>query len=217
MTDWHTDRVFEGIGRLGATMFVSKLSRLVVDLERFPNDGDEPNAKLGQGAVYTRTTDGAELRSIGAVARQALIDQVYAPYHAALTELVAGVVGEFGTCMVLDCHSFSSVPLPSETDQSSNRPDICIGTDRYHTPAGLATRLKEAFVSEGFRVQRNRPFSGALVPMTYYRKDRRVSAVMIEVRRGLYCDESTGRPLPLIGAVQRAIQRAVAASSVTSG
>jgi hypothetical protein len=42
----------------------------------------------------------------------------------------------------------------------------------------------------------DRPFSGALVPMAFYRKDVRVRAIMVEVRRDLYMDESSGARLP---------------------
>jgi N-formylglutamate deformylase len=41
-------------------------------------------------------------------------------------------------------------------------------------------------------VEIDRPFSGALVPMAFYRSDARVSAVMIEVNRRLYLDEVSG-------------------------
>ena len=36
------------------------------------------------------------------------------------------------------------------------------------------------------------PFSGALVPLSAYRKDRRVLSVMIEINRSLYMDEHSG-------------------------
>ncbi len=52
------------------------------------------------------------------------------------------------------------------------------------------------FEKVGWRVAVDRPFAGALVPMRFYRKDLRVSAVMIEVRRGLYMDERSGARLP---------------------
>jgi acetylornithine deacetylase/succinyl-diaminopimelate desuccinylase-like protein len=38
----------------------------------------------------------------------------------------------------------------------------------------------------------DRPFAGALVPLPYLGNDRRVHAVMIELRRDLYMDEETG-------------------------
>jgi N-formylglutamate deformylase len=211
MTDWHTDRLFEGVRELGATTFLNDVSRLVVDPERFPDDDAEPMAEIGQGAVYTRSTDGDEFRRLGPGDREHLIDGVYAPYHAALTELVAGLVDEFGLCLLLDCHSFGTIPLPSEADQSTDRPDICIGTDAFHTPPALADRYVDAFAAQGFRTEIDRPFTGALVPLRYYGQDRRVTAVMVEVRRGLYCDEATGEPLPHFNDVKAAIQRALSA------
>lgn len=212
MTDWHTDRLFAGVRQLGATAFVNGLSRLVVDPERFADDELEPTAKVGQGAVYTRTSDGAELRHLAPIDRQVLIDRVYVPYHAALTDLIAAALDEFGRCLILDCHSFGSVPLPSEPDQRADRPDICIGTDTFHTPHALAERFRAAFAGEGLSVEIDRPFSGCLVPMAYYGRDPRVSAVMVEVRRGLYCDEGSGEPLPAFAAVATTIERAVSAA-----
>jgi N-formylglutamate deformylase len=45
------------------------------------------------------------------------------------------------------------------------------------------------FEEVGWSVAVDRPFAGALVPMRFYRKDLRVRAIMVEVRRDLYMDE----------------------------
>ena len=42
----------------------------------------------------------------------------------------------------------------------------------------------------------NSPFAGAMVPAEFYRLDKRVLALMIEVRRDLYMDEGTAEKLP---------------------
>jgi len=44
---------------------VFPVSRLVVDVERFPDDEDEPMAGRGMGAVYTRLSSGERLRDLG--------------------------------------------------------------------------------------------------------------------------------------------------------
>lgn len=85
-----------------------------------------------------------------------------------------------------------STLLPSEPDQDPERPDICIGTDPLHTPPELTAGLVSAFRKERLTVQVDRPFSGTLVPLRFLGVDDRVRFVMIEVRRGLYCDEATG-------------------------
>lgn len=46
----------------GLVVVVNQLSRLVVDPERFPDDG-EPTTAFGRGAVYTRTCAGSRLRA----------------------------------------------------------------------------------------------------------------------------------------------------------
>ena len=210
LTDTHTDRLCAWIRDLGGTLFVNRVSRLVVDPERFPHDTVEPMAGVGQGAVYTLTTDGEPLRAIDPEERSRLMARWYEPYHAALEGLVAATLDAFGTCLVIDAHSFATVPLPSEGDQDPDRPDVCLGTDPFHTPRALAAGLAAALGEEGFRVAVDRPFSGSLVPLRWYGTDRRVTSIMLEVRRGIYMDEGTGEPLEGFGDVAGRLRRAVA-------
>ena len=50
-----------------------------------------------------------------------------------------------------------------------------------------------SFECLGYSVAADYPFSGTLVPMKHYHRDRRVLSVMIEINRSLYMDEKTGR------------------------
>ena len=209
ITDHDTDLLFGDLVELGATLFVNDRSRLVFDPERFLDDALEPMAARGQGVVYWRGTQGQPIRQPSAALRKRRVAELYRPYHAALDALMAEYLESAGECLVIDGHSFSTEPLPSEIDQSPGRPDICIGTDRLHTPVALAARLESAFAAEGFRVRRDAPFAGTFVPGGYYGQDVRVRSVMIEVRRGLYMDEATGESLPSFGHVRAAITRAV--------
>src|SRR5207249_7486826 len=137
-----------------------------------------------------RTSAGAPLRDQPAGhERAALLHRFYRPPHQGLTALVDAALRADGRCLVLDGHSFPSAPLPYELDQDPDRPDICIGTDPYHTPDALRDIAVNAFTDAGWSVTVDRPFSGALVPQPYYRADRRVTALMVEVNRRLYMDE----------------------------
>ena len=211
LTDWHADQLFSWVLEFGGPMFVSTLSRLVVDPERFASDDDEPMAAVGQGVVYTKTTDGDPLARISPGERARRIREYYEPYHEALTAAVASTRERFGTAIILDCHSFASVPLPSEPDQSPDRPDICIGTDPFHTPAALPEALESALRAEGLKVARDRPFAGTLVPLELLGVESGVQSVMIEVRRGLYCDEATGERSTAFDVTRDAVERAVRA------
>ncbi len=209
LTDWYTDDLFASLTDRGVTRFVNRLSRLVFDPERFLDDTAEAMASRGQGVVYWRGSDGQRLREPDPSLREQRIAALYRPYHAALDGVVADLLEAFDVCTLLDCHSFPSVPLPSELEQAPERPDICIGTDPTHTPPALADAMIAAFESEGLRVQRDSPFAGTFVPSGSYGRDRRVHSVMVEVRRGLYIDEATAERRLDFDVVRAVIERAV--------
>ena len=169
------------------------MSRLVVDPERFADDALEPMAARGMGAVYTATTEGAPLR-IGAPAsrRADLLDRFYEPHHAELQTAVETVLDATGRCLIIDAHSFPSRPLPCDLDQNPVRPDVCIGTDPFHTPVQLAVDAAAGFAALGLEVAIDRPYSGSIVPTRWHQTDERVRSVMIEVNRRLYMDPATG-------------------------
>jgi len=169
------------------------VSRLVLDVERFEDDALEPMSARGMGAIYTKTSTGTPLRRrIEPEERAELLVRWYRPHHRHLESVVAGRLDRFDRTLIVDAPSFPSVPLPYEPVQDRDRPEICIGTDAFHTPPALATRLIRSFENEGFTVALNTPFAGALVPLAFHRKERRVSSIMIEIRRDLYIDETSG-------------------------
>lgn len=193
MTDHATDRLFVGQAQ-HVTIIQAPVSRLVVDVERFPSDIDEPMAAVGMGAVYTRTTDGLPLRRpLTTEAQYQLLKDYYFPHHFRLERAVSLALRTHQRALILDCHSFPDQRLPHEPAEDGPRPDICIGTDDFHTPALLREALVRAFESHGFTVAVNHPYAGALVPLAFYRQDARVMAVMVEINRRLYLDETTGR------------------------
>ena len=72
------------------------------------------------------------------------------------------------------------------------RAEICIGTDEFHTPNLLKDGLVKSFEDYNLSVSINTPFSGSIVPIDHYQKDKRVQSIMIEIRRDLYMNEETG-------------------------
>jgi N-formylglutamate deformylase len=192
MTDHQTFELFGGTDHPGPVV-AAAVSRLVVDVERFPDDADEPMSARGMGAVYTRLSDvGALRRAVSIDERQQLLAQYYVPHHARFCSAVQMALGAHGCCLIIDAHSFPSRPLPYEFDQSMSRPDICIGTDPFHTPSDVCRTFVECFEKQGFDVEVDRPFLGAIVPAAFHMKDKRVMSVMVEVNRALYLEEMTG-------------------------
>jgi N-formylglutamate amidohydrolase len=80
--------------------------------------------------------------------------------------------------------------------QSLNRPDICVGQDSFHTPAGLTSLAASTFQNAGLSVDIDTPFAGTIVPEPYYQRDASVCSLMIEVNRRLYMNELTGTRAP---------------------
>lgn len=192
MTDHHTLDLFTN-GIPEEQIARAEVSRLVLDVERFADDADEGMSKIGMGAVYLSNHNGSALRHpITEAERNKLLLDWYEPHHKALTSKVELAIKRFGKCLVIDCHSFPSTPLPYEPVQCRDRPQFCIGTDPFHTPWPLGDHLMLTLQNAGFSTRKNSPFEGALVPSKFYKQDKRVSAVMIEVRRDIYMSEASG-------------------------
>jgi N-formylglutamate amidohydrolase len=206
MTDADTDTLFP-VTAYEAERVVAQVSRLVVDMERHPLDRDEAMARCGMGAIYTRTHQGMRLRHApGEAERAGLMDHWYWQHHDALSMAIGRVAQRFGSAVLVDCHSFSSRPLPHEPCQELDRPDICIGTDLQRTPRGLIRAIQGFCGNQGVTTAVDTPFCGVLIPPPFV-DDQRLSAVMIEVNRRLYLDEATGTPGPGFAATQRFLAR----------
>ena len=194
MTDRHTEELFAPPSlSLGGAAFVNRVSRLVCDPERFPDDAQEPMCKKGMGAVYTHTANGGLLRApdFSALEREEVLSEIFRPYANAIEAEVEQMLERFGRCLIIDGHSFPSMPLPYE-DPTLERPDICLGSDPYHSDPVLVEALSRTAQAHGWSVGHNTPFSGSYVPFRHFERDERVTSVMIEVNRGRYMDEVTG-------------------------
>ena len=189
VTDAFTDELFDCPG---ARRVVCPVSRLVVDVERFSKDRDEPMSRAGQGMIYTKTCLGEPLRGVlSEEARRLLKSGYYVPHHELLRRAVLEELLSSGKALIVDCHSFPSRPLPCDESQDENRPDFCIGTDAFHSPPRLLRAAESAVRGHGYSVGVNSPYPGTLVPSAYLRKNPNVLSIMIEVNRNLYMDEKT--------------------------
>ena len=228
-TDHHTDTLIAGLESAFAVSdhdggrarrvraYVNGLSRLVVDPERFLDPEREATETVGRGAVYTRCADGTVLRDVDAAGwpamRADLSARHFAPYHAGIEQLVAGMVAVHGSCTVIDVHSYPQeaqrYELDGGFDPATRRPQLCVGTDPVHTPAALVVGVERVAQALRFEVARDTPFSGTFVPSAWL-GDTRVAAVMLEVRRDTYMDEGTGLLHEGAAQVSELIRRVVA-------
>ncbi len=196
MTDLYTDELF-----CGQTKIVFPISRLVCDVERFLNPEEEVMSRFGMWICYQNGSDLIPIKRLCESSVQHVISAYYKPHHAQLTAMVEQQLCEKGKCLIVDCHSFPSKALPYE-DAGKLRPDVCIGTDAFHSPNRVTQSLLMAVKAHGLHAACDTLFSGTMVPSRYYGRDPRVSSIMIEVNRSLYMDEVTGDKLPRFESVK---------------
>jgi N-formylglutamate deformylase len=214
LTDHHTDALATRSAdraRLCPSLLVNRVSRFVVDPERFPDEREEM-AAAGMAAVYTRGTRGQRIRADEPDHREALLAAYYRPWAAAAQEAVEDRLASTGRAVLLDVHSYPSVALPYELHAERARPAVCLGTDPGHTPDWLVEATGAAFAPVG-QIVLDAPFAGTYVPLAHHRRDPRVLSLMLEIRRDVYMTEPGGPLGPGADAVVGALARLVDAVS----
>ena len=171
-----------------ASAVIAEVSRLVVDVERFPSDEEEMNA-VGMGVLYTHGAWRDRIREVPDTARAELMGH-FERYPLEIERLVDRALDQHGRAVIIDVHSYPSRALPYELHATDARPPLCVGFDDRHMTAELRQHVRDAFA--GLEQRDNEPFAGAYVPLKHFGRDRRVQAVMLEVRRDQYMDEVTG-------------------------
>ena len=164
---------------------VATVSRLIVDTERYRNDGDEAMSQKGMGLYYTHTPNGKEFRNRTKESYSKCL-ALYDEYHASIENKVTECLEKYGKCIILDCHSFHDEMTYTGYD-SATFPDVCIGVNGDVTP--VAKLIIDTFKSSGYKVKINEPFAGSLIPLKYL-NDNRVTSVMIELNRRIYDNAS---------------------------
>jgi N-formylglutamate amidohydrolase len=192
MTDSYTEDLFNinGIKKL-----IFPISRLICDVERFRDENAEIMTQQGMWVTYENTSNLNQLKLVTQKHKKEILKKYYDKHHKKFFNEVSKNLKKYGNCLIIDCHSFSSTPLPYELNQNSNRPNICLGTDNYHTPPKLIEKFKQLFIKQNYSVGINVPFSGTIVPIEYYEKNKNVNSIMIEINRSIYMNETTSEKL----------------------
>jgi N-formylglutamate deformylase len=184
LVDHATDKIFR-ISDVEALIF--PYNRIFCDVERL-DDEHEVLFEKGRGFFYTKTDDNQDLRMVIPEIKTKVKSMFYDTHHRKLEEMVDERLKNYSSAIIIDCHSFTNEPFDSDIDKSPYRPDICLGTDKFHTPKWLIDHFEKYFVNNGFSVKIDSPYSGTIVPLKHYNKDNRVLSIMIEINRKLYMD-----------------------------
>ncbi len=197
--DAFVDELFAPVTELGAPLLAARFPRAYCDVNRGPGEldagmfagpldlaVDSPSTRVaaGLGVIPRIVRDGAEIyaRKLDPSEAQTRLRLLHRPYHAALADLVAQTITQFGIAIVVDCHS-----MPS----ALSVPDMVLG-DRHgaSAPAWLSAHAQSAFAHAGFSLTRNTPYAGGYTTMLYGSAPG-TYALQIEINRKLYLDEES--------------------------
>ncbi|AGK59041.1 N-formylglutamate amidohydrolase [Hyphomicrobium denitrificans 1NES1] len=207
--DCFVDKLFCPVAELGAPLISARFPRAYLDLNREPYEldpelvGEDLPAHAntqsirvagGLGTVARIVADGEEIYPNRLSLESVLdrIEQLYFPFHAELSRLIAQTNEMFGYAVLIDCHSMPSAAM---APGGALRPDIVIG-DRFGASSDprLTLLVRNEFQRRGFKVQLNRPYAGGYITEHHGRPAHGTHALQLEINRGLYMNEMTFEP-----------------------
>ena len=217
--DYEVHSLFPGASASGAALLQAHYSRLLVDLNRAPDDvrpslveghpaprPRPPTRGLGpqipnRGVLWDTAVGNIPILS-GPISRAEFsqrIHRYHAPYHRALELLLDRRRACFGRAILLDAHS-----MPSSVDG-----DIILGTleggacaPELQERALEVLRARDPEFGVALDVRLNDPYRGGEIVRAFGRPERGSHALQVEVNRALYMDEANLRlwPAPVEGA-----------------
>jgi len=202
--DCFVDELLMGIVARGNPLMRAHFPRCFVDVNREPYELD-PRMFDGRLPSFANTRSMRVAGGLGTVARvvgdaQEIYDQripvdealrriegLYKPYHRALRKLITRIHREFGTAVLVDCHSMPSAAGPKD---ERPRADIVIG-DRYGTSclSVIADTVESTLRERGYSVSRNKPYAGGFITEHYGNPAAGLHSIQLEINRALYMDE----------------------------
>lgn len=161
-------------------------SRLYCDVEKF-RDGRELMDAYGMGYIYTRDSRGREMFRPDAEHRSE-VDRIYEEHHRRLDERVTCILEEFGSCKIIDLHSFSDATV-KRIFGINGCPDVCIGTEPDYYDEALTEAIIGLLHAMGLSTAMNFPYKGAIVPNRYFgMKGTGIVSVMLEINKRVLGD-----------------------------
>ena len=206
--DAFVDRLIACAPDFGAVSLCSLVPRCIVDLNRGTDEIDPlvvrgvPRHPLNQrtlaglGVIPRVVSQGRAIheRPIDRAEAERRIETCWQPYHQALSALISEARKRFGRAILIDMHS---MPHDALAHLQGPRPDMVLGNRHgLSASARVSDAVCAAVESQGWRIRRNSPFSGAYICAAYGRPSQNVHVVQLEIDRSLYMDEKTITPRP---------------------
>ncbi len=202
--DSFVEELFAAGPELGMTLLAADFPRAYCDANReaWELDPDmfedplpkyvntaSPRVTVGLGTLARIVATGETIyrRKLRFAEAEQRVLRCWQPYHATLQGLIEAARQEFGSCLVLDCHS---MPRSFPDAVGGRHANVILG-DGYGTACTpKVTGFVEAALARlGFTVGRNDPYAGGYITRHYGQPRDNVHVLQIEVARALYMDE----------------------------
>ena len=191
-TDWHLERLYDFVDKLGASVMIATHSRYAIDLNRPPDDASLYPGQDTTGLCPLDTFDREDLyregQQPGASEIQRRVETCWEPYHAALQGELDRLREEFDRLVLWDAHSIRSV-LPRFFQ--GRLPDLNLGSAGGSAcDQSLAQRLLQIAQKHGsYTAVLNGRFRGGYITRRYGRPSEGVHAIQLELAQLTYMQE----------------------------
>lgn len=231
--DCFVDELFAGAPEHGMPLLTATFPRAFCDPNREPWELDpamfedvlpawvnttSPRVGAGLGTIARVVASGETIyrTKLSFAEAERRVRSFWEPYHRSLSGMIEATRHEFGSCLLIDCHS---MPAHGCGSRNGGAPADFVLGDAHGTACGpRAVRFVERVLTGlGYAVRRNDPYSGGYVTRHYGRPREGVHVLQIEVARGLYMDEARIEPIPRFSAVQRDLTTLMAALACEAG
>jgi len=186
-TDPFTDDIFDVPN---AYIVKGRINRLVVDLNRAPDDIEMEYQLSNRGVVVSVDIDGNPIYKT--VPSTDMIAERVQSYHDAFHDQIEELKPKIK--FLIDGHSMRSVTPVTKPDARRERADIVLGNRHYITCSRVMTRkIMDFFEKRGLKVSVNDPFTGRYI-IGYHCSRSDLPGIQVEINEKLFMNLKTGHP-----------------------
>jgi len=193
-TDLYTEQIY---GIDDVYRVESRVSRVIVDVNRAPDDISHEYERAAEGVTVLTTWDGKSVykKELDEKTAAFLISEYHDAFHQRIEECMPYVK------FLIDGHSYLPFGPKLKPYSGEMRPDINIGNMNYSTCTREHTVfVREFFETRGYSVRINFPYTGKYI-LGHHCHRRRippflVPGLQLEINQGLYVKPETDEPIP---------------------
>ncbi|MGL9723864.1 N-formylglutamate deformylase [Sodalis sp. (in: enterobacteria)] len=190
-TDWHIPLLYDFARQMGAHILQGTYSRMVIDLNRPPDDTPlytTATTGLYPDTLFDGTPTFAPGKTPSAQERQRYLTDIWHPYHQRLQEVLSDIKARHGYALLFDAHSIASrIPRLFE----GTLPSLNIATNQSASCApSLEEALRNCCVTQPFSYVFNGRFKGGYITRAYGQPHAQQHAVQLELAQCNYMEET---------------------------